>query len=80
MTDTIFADGFRFDRPRDGAPEFIKGRLSVRAEQAIPFIQAHANERGYVNLDLKVSKEGKLYLQLDNWNPPAKAEDDLPPL
>lgn len=76
-TKTIFADGFFFDRPRDGAPEFVKGRMSIKVAEAVPFLQANVNEAGYVNLDLKLSREGKLYLQLNTYKPAAK--DDVVP-
>lgn len=73
-TKTIFADGFFFDRPREGAPEFVKGRMSIKVEEAIPFLKANVNEKGYINLDLKLSREGKLYLQLDTWKPAPKED------
>lgn len=63
----IFADGLRFERPREGAPEFVKGRISVQAEKFIPFIETHKDERGWLNFDLKQSKEGKLYLELNTF-------------
>lgn len=66
----IFADGFFFDRPREGAPDFVKGRMSIMAEKAIAFITKHKNEAGYVNLDFLKSKDGKkLYFQLNTWKP-----------
>lgn len=78
MAEKKLAEGFYFDRPREGAPDFVKGKLSVKAEQAIPFIEANKNEKGYINLDLLVSKEGKLYLSLNDWKPEAKKEAEYP--
>ena len=37
---------------------------------------AHLTRFRYIDLDLKKSKEGKLYLQLNTFTPKAKAEDD----
>jgi len=69
-TETIFADGIYFDKPREGAPDFVKGRVSIKAEEAIAFIQKHKNEKGYVNLDLLKAKEGgKLYFKLNQYKP-----------
>jgi len=79
MSDKKLAEGFYFDRPREGAPDFVKGKLSVKAERAIPFIEANKNEKGYINLDLLVSKEGKLYLSLNDWKPEEKKQDDISP-
>jgi hypothetical protein len=66
-----FADGFIFKRPREGAPEFVKGALSIKVDEAIAFLQKH-NNAGWVNLDLKNSQGGKLYLQLNDWKPPTQ--------
>ena len=68
--ETTFAEGFYFDRPREGAPDFVKGRLAITAGKAIAFINKHKNEKGYVNLDLLKSKDGtNLYFTLNDWKP-----------
>ena len=82
MAEITLAKGFFFDRPREGSPEFVKGRISIKVEDAIAFLNEHKNEKDYVNLDLLSSKEGKLYLKLNDWKPafvetntaPAKAD------
>ena len=76
--EAIFASGIFFDKPHENAPDFVKGKISIKADEATTFIKAHANEKGYVNLDLKKSKEGKLYLQLNTFVPEKKAADDIP--
>lgn len=73
--ETVLADGFFFDKPKEGAPDFVKGRLSIQAEKAIALINKHKNEKGYVNIDLLKSKEGKLYMTVNTWKPEPKAED-----
>lgn len=75
----IFAKGIYFDRPREGSPEFVKGRINIKVPDLIPFINAHQNNAGYVNLDLKKSKEGKLYLELNTWKPTPKVEENREP-
>jgi hypothetical protein len=74
MADKIFADGFRFERPREGAPEFVKGKLSIKVPEAVAFLQLHQTNAGWVNLDLKKSKKGTLYLELNTFSP--KKQDD----
>lgn len=69
MAEKIFADGFKFEKPRDGAPEFVKGRLSIKVPEAIAFLEMHQSNAGWVNIDLKKSAGGKLYLELDTWKP-----------
>ena len=75
--EVVFADGFIFKRPREGAPEFVKGALSIKVDEAIAFLQKH-NNAGWVNLDLKNSQGGKLYLQLNDWKPTPK-DNEQPP-
>lgn len=70
MSDKIFAAGMRFEKPREGSPDFVKGKLSFKVDEAIEFLQKHKNEKGWVNVDLLKSKEkGTLYLQLNDWKP-----------
>lgn len=64
--ETIFTDGLIFKKPREGAPDFIKGNMSFKVNDFIAFLQKH-NNNGWVNVDLKVSKGGKLYTQLNDW-------------
>lgn len=72
--ETIFAEGIYFDRPHENAPDFIKGKLSVHVQKAIPFLQQNMNDKGFVNIDLKVSKAGKLYLQLNTYKKDASTD------
>ena len=69
MEDTNFVTGMWFSKPNDGAPDFIKGKISIKAESFLEWIKGKVNEKGYVNIVLKKSKAGKLYLQYDNWSP-----------
>ena len=72
--ETVFAEGAYFDRPHENAPDFIKGNLSFQADRFIEFLQKHKDDKGYVRLDLKTSKEGKLYMSLNQWKKPEAAE------
>ena len=68
----IFADGFILKR-RDNAPDFVLGSLSVKLEEALPFLNSN-QKNGWVNVDIKQSQNGKYYMQLDTWEPTPKAE------
>jgi len=61
----IFAEGFSFKR-RENAPEFVVGRLSIKVEDAVAFLQKHS-KNGWVNIDTKQAKNGNYYCELDNW-------------
>ena len=75
----IFADGIIFKKPREGAPDFVKGSLSFKVEEAVAFLQKH-NNKGWVNVDLLKSKTGTLYLALNEWKKEdsQKSIEDLP--
>lgn len=73
-----FVDGMMFKKPREGAPDFIKGNISVKVDDFVKFAKAHANE-GWINIDLKKSKEGNLYLALNDYKKKDVAET-MPPL
>lgn len=64
-----FAEGFVVRRQED-APDFVMGRLGINITDAIPFLQRHADERGWVNIDLLFAKgTGKPYAVLNTYKP-----------
>ena len=68
--DVVFLDGFIFKRPREGCPDFVKGEMSIKADEAIAFIQKHT-KNGWLNADLLASKDNtKLYFKLNTWEKP----------
>lgn len=71
MADKQFAKGFIFKRPRENAPAFVKGSMSIKVDEAIAFLKETGGE--WVNLDLLQSKDGeKLYFTVNDWKPEAK--------
>ena len=73
MAEKIFADGLIFKKKRDGAPDFVKGGVSIKVEDFVAFLQKHKKEDGWVNLDLLKAKEkDSLYFSLNDWKPEAK--------
>lgn len=69
----IFTQGILFTKPHENAPDFIKGKLSFKVDEVIAFLKEHKSESGWVNCDLKKSREGKLYLTLNTFK--GKKED-----
>lgn len=63
-TEKVFAKGFIFKR-NDKAPDFVVGSLSLKSNEAIEFIKEQGKE--WVNLDVKKSKEGKFYVELNTY-------------
>lgn len=85
-TEKVFADGFSFKR-RESAPDFVIGNVSIKVDEAVPFLQKNA-KNGWVNLNVLTAKSGKQYIELDQWEPnkeevtkevnPVAQDDDLP--
>lgn len=76
MTETIFSKGFIFKRPSENAPDFIKGKMSVKVSEAIEFLKQHQNN-DWVNMDLLLSKDGtKLYFKLDTYKKEEKPSEN----
>lgn len=77
MADKIFVKGLLFKRPEQGTPEWIKGKLAINPDILLKFAEEHKlhkSEKGWLNVDLKASKEGVLYLELNTWK--AKKENN----
>jgi hypothetical protein len=68
--DKIFAQGLIYKAPRENAPDFVKGSLSIKTEEFTKFLEDHTKPDGWVNLDLKVSRGGKLYCELNQYSRP----------
>jgi hypothetical protein len=87
----VFAEGIIFKR-NDNAPDFVIGSMSVKVEEFVPFLQANS-KNGWTNLNVKKSQSGKIYVELDTFEPkpqgapapqqasapaPQQAQPDLP--
>ena len=59
MKNKTFAGGMYFNLPNGNAPNWVKGSMSIKVEDAIFFLKENVNSEGYVNLDLTESKNGK---------------------
>lgn len=71
----VFINGMFFKSPDERTKEkapWVKGHISIKMADFIPFIKEH-KEEDWLNIDLKKSKGGKLYLELNTWKP--KQED-----
>ena len=84
----IFVDGLIVKKPHENAPDFVKAKVSMKMADLIAFAKQHHND-GWLNAEIKESKGGKFYAELDSWKPdPSKQsapsapagefEDDIP--
>jgi len=66
--ETIFSRGIWFKKPHEKAPDFVRGKIDIKVDEIIPFLEKNKNDKGYVNLDLLKSKEkGTLYLVVNTF-------------
>ena len=62
-----FAEGFIFKRS-EKAPEFVIGTISTKVDEAIEFLKKN-EKNGWVNLQVKLARSGKYYIELDTFEP-----------
>lgn len=74
----IFPDGFIVKPPTESAPDWVLGSISIKLDEFIPFLQDNA-KKGWVNLDMKKSQAGKMYCELDTWEPKKQATQPASP-
>lgn len=83
MEEKVFANGIIFKLPSEKAPDFVRGSISFKTDEAIQWIKEHT-ENGWCNIDLKVGKPkegqpGKPYAELNTWKPKEQGSGDYSP-
>jgi hypothetical protein len=62
----IYPVGLYYDNPREGAPEFVLGRMSIKREEFIKWLEMQTpNDKGYINFDVLQGRENKPYVCLN---------------
>lgn len=70
MENNKYADGLFYNEPRQGAPEFILGSISISKARFLTWLDNQSeDEKGYVKLDIKRSQKGTSYFELNTWKP-----------
>ena len=62
-----FVDGVFVKPPRQNSPEFVKGSISINRKSLGNWLRAETDE--WINIDVKVSQNGKWYAQVNTWKP-----------
>ena len=55
--------------------DFVKLKISIKVEDFKKWFEQNSNE-DWINIDIKKSKEGKLYAEKNNWKPNKVNESD----
>lgn len=67
-SEMVFCDGMSFKEAHEKAPESVRGSVYFHAGKFIAFLNAHKNERGYVNTKMmKSMRTGSIYFILDTY-------------
>lgn len=69
MADKIYPRGFNIFPPRAGAPDFVRGTISIEPKQLIAFLQEnkqYMSDKGYFKFDLLEGNKG-LYCTLNQY-------------
>ena len=67
MAEKEFVNGMIVKEPRNGAPEWLKLNISIKRMDLLKWLGERQDE--WVNLDVKMSKNGKMYAEVNNWKP-----------
>ena len=67
MAEKIFPQGMYADKPHEKAPSYVIARTSYKVEEFKAFLDAHKNDRGYVNIDILKSQKGTFYGVLNTY-------------
>lgn len=85
MSDKEFVPGLFFKPPHQNAPDYVRCAVAIDRKKLGNWLRG--KEDDWVNLDVKVSRDGKWYAQVNNWKPqsqqqqpaqPKDFEDDIP--
>lgn len=62
-----FIDGLSVSPPHGNAPDFVKAKGGIKRESLILWLQKQ--EDVWINFQVKVSKKGNWYCEVDDWKP-----------
>ena len=76
-----FPRGIRVFKPHTNAPDFVIATLSITKQELINWLNDDAveNKKGYVDLQILKSRDGKWYTQVNNFEPTSQAKNTKQP-
>lgn len=76
MSENKFIGGLFFKDPHENAPDFVMAKGSIKVADMRAWLDQQDGE--WVNFDLKRSREGKPYAQIDDWKPDGNRGNGTP--
>lgn len=70
MSDKEFITGLFVKAPHEKAPDFVKCSISIKRADLGNWLRGRDEE--WINLDVKVSQNGKWYAEVNTWKPENK--------
>ena len=68
MSDIEFAGGIFPKAPHPRAPDFVKGQIRIKIDDAISFLESKRDSgKNWIDLDVKESRGGKWYASVNTW-------------
>lgn len=77
MSDKQFVNGLIVKPPHEKAPDFVKCAISIKRGELVTFLRAQTDE--WINIDVKESKGGKWYAEVNSWKPDANTQPATQP-
>ena len=72
-----FVNGLIVKKPHQNAPDFIIAKLSFKIEDFTETMELHG-DKGWFNVEVKESKKGSYYAEVDTWKPNTNQEPQTP--
>jgi len=72
MSEPEFIDGLFVKKPHERAPDFVKCGISIKRKELGNWLRGKDDE--WINIQVKESKGGKWYAEIDNWKPENKED------
>ena len=62
-----FPAGLIVKHPHENAPDFVRAKLHIVKKEFMQWLEGREDD--WINCDIKLSKNGKFYVQVDDWKP-----------
>ena len=76
-----YPKGIWFNQPHPNAPDFVIGKISIKRQDFLEWLdKQNVNEKGYIYLDVKESREGEPYCEVNDFKFKKRENQNKPPV